>query len=119
MVSSLAQLSTSRMWDQRGPGDTVTGADGTFVFPDLLAGTFDLTVTLEGFKTYEQKGVVVTSTERVALPPIALAVGGLSEVVSVQAESVAMQTTSGERSATITAEQMRTSVSRAATSWAR
>ena len=86
--------------------DTVTGADGTFVFPDLLAGTFDLTVTLEGFKTYEQKGVVVTSTERVALRPIALAVGGLSEVVSVQAESVAIQTTSGERSATITASQI-------------
>ena len=37
--------------------DTVTGTDGTFVFPDLLAGTFDLTVTMQGFKTYEQKGI--------------------------------------------------------------
>ena len=37
--------------------ETVTGADGAFVFPDLLAGTFDLTVTVSGFKTYEQKGI--------------------------------------------------------------
>ena len=35
--------------------DAVTGADGTFVFPDLLAGTYDIKVTLEGFKTYEQQ----------------------------------------------------------------
>ena len=41
-----------------GTGDSraVTGTDGGFVFPDLLAGTFDLTVTMQGFKTYEQKG---------------------------------------------------------------
>jgi hypothetical protein len=31
--------------------ETVTGTDGAFVFPDLLAGTFDLTVTMQGFKT--------------------------------------------------------------------
>ena len=35
--------------------EAVTGTDGGFVFPDLLAGTFDLTVTMQGFKTYEQK----------------------------------------------------------------
>ena len=38
--------------------ETVTGADGAFVFPDLLAGTFDLTVNVQGFKSYEQKGIV-------------------------------------------------------------
>src|SRR5690348_14607877 len=86
--------------------ETVTGTDGAFVIPDLLAGTFDLTVTMQGFKSYEQKGVVLTSTERVALRPIALEVGGLSETISVQAESVRVQTTSGERSATMTAAQI-------------
>jgi hypothetical protein len=86
--------------------ETVTGPDGTFVFPDVLAGTFDLTVSVEGFKTYEQKNIVLTSTERVALRTIALAVGGLSEVVTVQSEAVQIQTTTGERSATITAAQI-------------
>ena len=39
--------------------ETVTGSDGAFVFPDLLAGTFDLTVNVQGFKSYEQKGIVI------------------------------------------------------------
>ena len=86
--------------------DTVTGADGLYVFPDLLAGTFDLTVTMQGFKTYEQKGIILNSTERVAMRTIALEVGGIAETISVQAESVRVQTTSGERSATITAAQI-------------
>ena len=58
--------------------ETVTGSDGGFVFPDLLAGTFDLSVTMQGFKSYEQKGIVLGSTERVALRPIALDVGGVT-----------------------------------------
>ena len=51
--------------------DTVTGADGAFLFPDLLAGTYDLTVSIEGFKSYEQKGLVLGATERLALRAIA------------------------------------------------
>ena len=73
-------------------------------FPDLLAGTFDLTVTMQGFKTYEQKGIVLGATERVALRAIALDVGGMSETISVQAESVQVQTTNGARSGLITRE---------------
>ena len=37
--------------------ETVTGPTGAFLFPDLLAGTFDLTVSVQGFKSYEQKGI--------------------------------------------------------------
>ena len=86
--------------------EAVTGADGVFTITNLLAGTFDLTVTVQGFKPYEQKGIVLGATERLALRAIALEIGGLSEVVSVAAESVKVQTTSGERSATITAGQI-------------
>src|SRR5205823_5447382 len=63
--------------------ETVSGPTGGFVFPDLLAGTFDLTVTMQGFKTYEQKGIELASTERLALRTIALEVGGLAETVTV------------------------------------
>ena len=84
----------------------VTGTDGTFVFPDLLAGTFDLAVTLQGFKAYEQKGIVLGSTERLGLRPIALDVGGVSETVTVQAEAVQVQTTNGARSGLITRENI-------------
>ena len=86
--------------------EAVTGADGTFVVTNLLAGTFDLSVTVQGFKPYEQKGIELGATERLSLRAIALEIGGLSEVVTVASESVRVQTTSGERSATITASQI-------------
>jgi hypothetical protein len=86
--------------------EATTGSDGAFVITNLLAGTFDLSVTVSGFRPYEQKGIVLGATERLALRAIALEVGGISEVVSVAAESVKVQTTSGERSATITASQI-------------
>jgi hypothetical protein len=86
--------------------ETVTGTDGTFVFPDLLAGTFDLTVTMQGFKTYEQKGIDLASTDRLRLRAIALDVGGMTETVSVQAEAVQVQTTNGARSGLITRENL-------------
>ncbi len=86
--------------------EAVTGPEGAFVITNLLAGTFDLSVTVQGFKPYEQKGIVLGATERLALRTIALEIGGLAEVVSVAAESIKVQTTSGERSATITASQI-------------
>ena len=86
--------------------ETVTGTDGAFLFPDLLAGTFDLTVTMQGFKTYEQKGIELGSTDRLRLRAIALDVGGVSETVSVQSEAVQVQTNNGARSGLITRENL-------------
>ena len=36
--------------------ETVTDGEGLFVFTNLFAGTYDLRVTMTGFRTYEQKG---------------------------------------------------------------
>ena len=86
--------------------ETVTGADGSFLFPDLLAGKYDITVTVSGFKTYEQKGIELASTERIALRAISLEVGGVSETVTVQAEAVQVQTTTAARSGLITRDNI-------------
>jgi hypothetical protein len=86
--------------------ETVTGVDGAFVFPDLLAGTFDLTVNVQGFKSYEQKGIVVGATERVALRAITLEVGALEETVSVTSEATLVQTNGGARSGLITRDNI-------------
>jgi Carboxypeptidase regulatory-like domain len=77
--------------------ETVTGEDGTFVITNLLRGTFDLTVTVQGFKPYEQKGIELDATERLALRPIALEIGGLSEVVTVALQRVQHDSVSGRR----------------------
>jgi hypothetical protein len=83
--------------------DTVTDGSGGFVITNILAGTYDLRVELAGFRTYEQTGILLTSTERVSLPPIMLEVGGIAEGVTVEAVAQRVQTQSGERSATVTA----------------
>ena len=86
--------------------ETTTGTDGTFQFPDLLAGTYDITVSVQGFKTYEQKGIVLGATERVALRQIALEVGQLQETVTVTSEAALVQTTNAARSALVDREQI-------------
>ena len=87
--------------------DAVTDASGGFVIADLLAGTYDVTVSLTGFKTYVQTAVVLSANERVALRAIALQVGALSETISVTAEAARVQTQSSERSGLITQDQLK------------
>ena len=86
--------------------EVITGADGTFAFPDLLAGSYDITVKMDGFKPYEQKGIALGATERVGLRAIALEVGSLTETVSVKAEAALVQTTSAARSGLVTRDQI-------------
>ncbi|MEX2273027.1 MAG: carboxypeptidase regulatory-like domain-containing protein [Vicinamibacterales bacterium] len=62
----------------------VTNADGFYALPGLATGTYELTIQLEGFKTVRRLGVLVEA----AVPrtvDITLEVGGLSEVVTVEA----------------------------------
>ena len=66
-----------------------------------------MTVSLGGFKTHVQTGVVLSANERVALRAIALEVGQLAETISVSAEAARIQTQSAERSGVITQEQLK------------
>jgi hypothetical protein len=86
--------------------DTITGPDGAFLFPDLLAGTYQITVALTGFKTYGQTGLRLGSTERLALPTITLVVGELSEQVTGEARTALVQTTNAARSGVIEREKI-------------
>jgi hypothetical protein len=86
--------------------DALTDANGAFVVTNLLAGTYDVTVSLSGFRTFEQRGIVLSANDRLSLRTIVLNVGGVEETVVVQAEALAVQTTSGERSGLITTDQI-------------
>src|SRR5918995_797933 len=86
--------------------ESVTGADGAFTFPDLLAGSYDITVAVQGFKTYEQKGIVLGATERVALRQITLEVGQLQETVTVTSEASLVQTNNAARSGLVDRTQI-------------
>jgi len=87
--------------------EVLTDSEGAFVITELLAGTYEVTVSLTGFKTHVQTGVALSANERVALRAITLQVGQLAETVSVVAESALVQTQSSERSGLINQEQLK------------
>jgi outer membrane receptor protein involved in Fe transport len=86
--------------------ETVTDGNGGFVVTDLLAGTYTVSVSMSGFRGYQQTDVVLSANERLALRPIVLQVGQLEETIAVTADAARVQTHSGERSGLITQDQL-------------
>jgi hypothetical protein len=86
---------------------TATGAEGIFRFNSLVPATYSLTVKpAAGFKTYTQTAIEVTANETRDLGKIPLALGALSEQVSVTAITTPIQTASSENSKLIDTGQM-------------
>jgi hypothetical protein len=79
---------------------------GVFVVTDLLPGTYGVAITREGFKKHEQSEVVLSATERVALRPVVLQLGELTQTVRVTAEAPHIQSQSAERSGLISSEEI-------------
>lgn len=79
---------------------------GTFLFAQLLAGNYTLTISAPGFKKHEEKDIVLSSSERAVVRPIALELGALSESISVTAEGVTLQTQSAERAGTLSSNMI-------------
>ena len=86
--------------------ETATDTEGSFVFPELLPGTYQLAIEAQGFKRYEQKTIALAANDRVLLRRITLEIGQISETISVSAVAAQLQTESGERSGLITTKQM-------------
>jgi len=78
---------------------TSTSSAGTYVFPNLLVGTYTVTVEKTGFKKSVQKGVTVESNAT-AEAKVALELGEVSAVVEVEAGAELVKTESSELSAT-------------------
>src|SRR6187399_702244 len=83
-----------------------TDASGTYVFPNVTAATYTVEVAMPGFKTAQRKGLPVSGGDRVSVPAITLELGGQTEAVTVVAESPLVQAQSGERSFSITSQQV-------------
>jgi len=85
---------------------TNADSEGNFVVPQLLSGTYTLTITANGFKKFEQKGIILTANDRVAVRRVALEIGDVSQTVTVTAEAALVQTQSAERTGLISEEQI-------------
>ncbi len=88
---------------------TVTTSDsGEFVAPNLLPGTYNITVDAKGFKKLESKGFVLSAADKLNAGDLVLAVGAATDEVTVTADAgqVQLQSNSGERSDLITSKQL-------------
>jgi hypothetical protein len=83
----------------------VSNSEGAFTIPSLPTGTYEVSISLEGFKTHVAKDVVLTAVQGAAVRAT-LTVGGISEQVTVSSTSEIIQTQSTTISSTITTNQI-------------
>lgn len=80
--------------------NTTAGADGSYVIPNLVPGTYDVTATAAGF----QKSIIsriVVETGRTLDLPVRLSIGATSETVEVSGTAITLETSSNQIAATI------------------
>ena len=87
----------------QGARSATSAADGEFRLLLLPPGTYTLKAALSGFKTYDQKDIVVGVDRTVALA-VKLAVASVSETVEVSGESPVVDTASATSGVNATAE---------------
>ena len=68
-----------------------TGADGAYALPNLPVGPYQLKVVLQGFNTYIRDGIVLQVGSNPEIN-VTLAVGAISEQVTVTANSTLVET---------------------------
>jgi hypothetical protein len=75
---------------------TVSGPEGGFDFAALPPGEYEINIRATGFKTYEMKKVSLKARDRAVLGRVSLALGVLTEEISVTAQATPVQTASSE-----------------------
>jgi hypothetical protein len=88
--------------------DASTSSDGTFSFPTLQPGTYQVTVEAQGFKKVVKTGIILNVADRASTGVIQLEIGQIGEVVEVTADAAQqlLKTESGEQSTIITGQQV-------------
>lgn len=84
---------------------TTTDETGNFRMPNLVPGTYDLTVSIQGFSEYERTAIPVAAGAPVRVEA-SMQVGGLTETVSVVSESTLLQTEKTDLSTQITSKDV-------------
>jgi hypothetical protein len=87
---------------------TETNRDGFFAFAAVPAGTYHLTVSIPGFKTHEITGIELRGGDSRTVRTIALELAPVVETVSVEAGVALTPLSSGEKTATLTGDEIRT-----------
>jgi hypothetical protein len=88
--------------------DASSSSDGTFSFPNLQPGTYQVTVEAQGFKKVVKTGIILNVADRASTGVIQLEIGQIGDVVEVTADAAQqlVKTESGEQSQVITGQQV-------------
>jgi hypothetical protein len=71
----------------------VTAGDGSYVFPNLPVGPYQLKVVLQGFNTYVQEGITLQVNTNPTID-VTLSVGSVGEQITVAANGTTIETRS-------------------------
>ena len=85
--------------------ETESAGDGGYLFSSLPIGTYSITVTNAGFKTFSASGIVL-NIDQEYVEPVQLTVGGTAEVVQVAADAVQVNSTDQQLNNIVDAAQI-------------
>src|SRR6201994_3599002 len=84
---------------------SISNESGNFTFNGLNVGTYDLKATAKGFSAFVQKGIVVNVSQTTRVDAT-MAVGTVDQTVTVQADTLTVQTDSNVVSTLVSEEQI-------------
>jgi hypothetical protein len=85
---------------------TVTDARGDFRFPTLVPGTYTVKVEMQGFKTFERHANVLNAASVLSLNTVKLALGQLSETITVEGGGAKVNAEDSQHTGLITSNQI-------------
>lgn len=86
--------------------EVVTNTEGVYFFNPLKPALYRLMVEASGFKRYERSEIRVSANDRLDIPDISLAVGAVSDSITVEASGVILQTRGAEKGGVLTGNQV-------------
>ena len=93
--------------DKTGGTRTVlTNSEGRFNFAALQPGGYSMKVEQSGFQALEQRGIILSANENLALGDIKLQPGQVSETVSITSEGQLVERESSDLTARLTSDQL-------------
>ena len=84
-----------------------SSATGNYTIPELPSGTYELSVSVPGFKKLVRPGLIIQAAQTIRVDAT-LEVGNATESVTINAEAPLLKTESGELSNTIATQTMDT-----------
>jgi hypothetical protein len=85
--------------------DAVTDGDGNYAFRNLQPGTYDLAISMTGFRELKRTGIRATANNPVR-QDLKLEVGTVSEAVTVTAETTILQTEKADLHTELSAKEV-------------